>query len=247
MSDYRWNRSAFAASYDAGAAAIHPYYDEIHDTIVGLLPFAADDEFLFVDAAGGSGRLAEKFLRRFPRASALVFDQSEPMLALAAERLAQFGPRGRCAQARLQDDWTRLLDGPAGAVVSTSAIHHLEPEEKRALYARAFAALGPGGVLLNGDEVRPESDEEYLHVCRRWTAQKRERLAAGIIPAEFRTAIDQWEERNVRGFGQPRASGDDCHETAAAQLGYFREAGFAVADVPWQRELWAVLRGVKGP
>ena len=70
-------------------------------------------------------------------------------------------------------------------------------------------------------------------------------MASGAIPAGFHPAANGWIERNVTRFGEPKKNGDDCHETAAAQLGYFREAGFCVAEVAWSRELWSVLRGVK--
>ena len=70
-------------------------------------------------------------------------------------------------------------------------------------------------------------------------------LEPGAVPPLFHDALYGWIERNVTRFGQPKKSGDDCHETIAAQLNYFRAAGFRLADCPWQRDLWAILRGVK--
>jgi hypothetical protein len=51
--------------------------------------------------------------------------------------------------------------------------------------------------------------------------------------------------RNLDRFAEPRHTGDDCHETVATQLRYFLQADFATADAPWQRALWAMLRGSK--
>jgi hypothetical protein len=56
---------------------------------------------------------------------------------------------------------------------------------------------------------------------------------------------NKWIERNVTHFGGPRKSGEDCHETAAAELAYLQSAGFAVVDCPWHRHLWGILRGTK--
>jgi len=245
VADYRWNVTEFATAYDAAAEHIHPRYVEMQLAVLDLLPFATDAEILLVDAGGGSGRLIELFLDRFARATAIIVDQSETFLAIAERRLARFGGRAECRLARLQNDWTAGLPGTPDAVVSMSAIHHLDPAEKLDLYGRLHDALALRGVLLNGDEVRPADDAEYLARCRWWAEHMHRVSEAGLVPAAFRPAMLKWEERNVTRFGQPRVSGDDCHETVETQLGYFRAAGFARADCPWQKEMWAILRGVK--
>ncbi|MGQ0633477.1 MAG: class I SAM-dependent methyltransferase [Planctomycetaceae bacterium] len=245
MPDYRWNQMELAAEFDASAQHVHPRYLEIQDAIVDLLPFDVGDRFLLVDLGGGSGRLVEKILKRFTQARAVVVDQSAAFLELARQRLAPSRARAHCLLSRLQDDWRSKLPEKPRAIVSMSAIHHLEPAEKRSIYRTCCEALEPQGLLLNGDEVRPESDEEYLALCRQWVAHKNQMIAAGVIPTQMVAALHQWEERNVTRFGEPRKSGDDCHETVAAQLGYYRAAGFRQADVPWQQEMWAVLRGEK--
>jgi SAM-dependent methyltransferase len=245
MAEYRWNQSDLAAGYDKSAEHVHPHYLELQDTILDLLPFPRDAAVLLVDLGGGSGRLAERFLSRFPAARAVVVDQSDAFLEIANTRMAGAAGRGSCVQSRLQEDWLSKLPSAPAAIVSMSAIHHLSPEEKQTLYRRCSDALAEGGVLLNGDEVRPERDEDYLAECRTWAAHMRRVVDEGVIPLPMGDALRKWEERNVTQFGQPRQSGDDCHETIAAQLGYFREGGFAVADAPWHKQLWAVLRGVK--
>jgi SAM-dependent methyltransferase len=245
MPEYRWNQSDLAAGYDTAAEHVHPHYLELQETILNLLPFASDAEALLVDLGGGSGRLAERFLKRFPNARAVVVDQSPAFLEIAARRMAGSGGRGLCIESRLQEDWLGNLPAAPAAIVSMSAIHHLAPAEKQSLYRQCYEALAPGGVLLNGDEVRPEADDDYLAECRTWAAHMHKVIDAGLIPPSMGDAMRTWEERNVTQFGQPRRSGDDCHETSDAQLDYYRAAGFASADAPWQKQLWAVLRGRK--
>lgn len=244
---YRWNTSDFAIGYDASAEHVHPHYLALQDEILALLPSAKDGDGLIVDLGGGSGRLIERILDRFPRATGLVVDQSEPFLALAERRLDRFGPRAICLHARLQDSWKLQLPTLAAAVVSMSAIHHLDPAEKRVVYQQCFAALGKAGVLLNGDEVRTTDNATYRAHLWGWAGHMRRSMATGVIPPAFHAALEAWIDRNVTRFGEPKKSGDDCHETIETQLGYFRDAGFAAADCPWQREMWAVLRGVKSP
>ena len=245
MTTYRWNTSDFAIGYDAAADKIHPHYLEIQDVLIRHLPEELNRGGLVVDLGGGSGRLIERILDDRPAATAIILDQSEPFLALAERRLARFGSRAACQIARLQDAWGGLLPGQPAAIVSTSAIHHLEPLEKQALYRQCYELLAPGGVFLNGDEVRAVDDAAYRAELESWAAHMRRGMAEGSIGNIFHPALHKWIERNVTRFGEPKRSGDDCHESIEAQLGYFRQAGFAVADAPRQKGLWAVMRGVK--
>jgi tRNA (cmo5U34)-methyltransferase len=243
--NYRWNTSDFAVGYDASAQTVHPHYREIQDAILAGLSLASDATSLVVDLGGGSGRLVERVLDRWPGASGLVLDQSEAFLALAERRLARFGPRAACVKARLQDDFPSLLPQQPAAIVSMSAIHHLEPAEKQDVYRRCHEALVPGGLLLNGDEVRPAADDAYLAELQAWADHMLRSIAAGAVADVFHPALHTWIERNVSRFGQPKHSGDDCHETIQTQLDYLRSAGFDSADCPWHKALWAVLRAVK--
>ncbi|MCE9527000.1 MAG: class I SAM-dependent methyltransferase [Planctomycetales bacterium] len=246
MSEYRWNFSEFAVAYDQAAERIHPYYLELQDAILQNLSLPADTEALLVDMGGGSGRLIERALDKWPKARGLVLDQSEPFLALAERRLARFGSRTSCVLSRLQDDWQDLLSTSPAAIVSMSAIHHLDPAEKQTFYQRCWDALAPGGQLLNGDEVRPEEESRYLPILQEWVAMWEDGIASGSIPPGIHAALRGWTDRNVTRFGQPKQSGDDCHETAAVQVQYLRTAGFAEAKVFWHKKLWALLSATKG-
>ncbi|MEX0678504.1 MAG: methyltransferase [Pirellulales bacterium] len=242
---YRWNIADHAAGYDAAAHVIHPYYVEIQDTILDQVARPRDAEFLLVDLGGGSGRLSEKFLARFPRATAIVVDQSAPFLEIAASRMAPFAGRGTCLTARLQDDWASALPEAPTVITSMSAIHHLTPDEKRQLYQRAYEALVPLGILLNGDECRDADDAKYRARLEQWAAHLLQIVDDGRVSETMRPMFEKWKERNVTRFDQPRASGDDCHETVEAQLGYLCDCGFRSVGTPWRKEMWAVLEGVK--
>ena len=243
---YRWNISAFAAGYDVAAALIHPHYTKVQDQLLEMLASRLEQGGWVADLGGGSGRLGEKILERFPLAKMIVVDQSEPFLAIAERRMTRFQGRGRCVQARLQDDWRTAFPEPPIALVSTSAIHHLEPAEKQSVYQRCFDALAPGGMLLNGDEVRPEDDTAYRNLVERWAAHMNRLIEDRRIPEAMNDVLRQWITRNVERFGEPRKSGDDCHETLATQLDYLRQCGFQEVGCPWQQELWAILAATKG-
>ena len=77
-----------------------------------------------------------------------------------------------------------------------SAIHHLEPAEKAALYERCYHSLAPGGLLLNGDEVRPPDETEYRAELTQWADHMRREMAGGFWPISghlrFRTKEPAW-------------------------------------------------------
>lgn len=238
---YRWNAQQAAADYDQAAPVIHPLYDEVQQAVLGSLPFSPTDAPHVIDLGGGSGRLAERVLESFPRATVTVVDQSEAFLGLARERLKRFGPRFDLRVQRAQDDW-RSVAGSPDAIVSTSALHHLDGGEKSALFAECRDALAAThGVFINGDEYRPPSDATYRDYLEEWGQHMRSSVAAGLIPDTFGEVVDRWEERNLAGFGGPRASGDDCHETVEEQIARLYGAGFRDARVAWGERLWAVL------
>jgi tRNA (cmo5U34)-methyltransferase len=243
--NYRWNTSAAAEAFDQAAQHIHPLYTTVQDEILSRLPFDAAESLLLVDLGGGSGRLVERVLEQFSGARAVVVDQSEPFLALAERRLQRFGQRAAFLKHRLQDDWLADLPAAPQAIVSMSAIHHLDPGEKQTLYARCFESLAPGGLLMNGDEYRPESDADYLAALQRWSDHKDAASQQGLIPKSFDPVFDAWYDRNIRRFGQPQQSGDDCHETIASQIATLQNVGFGRVEAVWAEGMWGLLTAVK--
>jgi tRNA (cmo5U34)-methyltransferase len=238
---YRWNTSAAAEAYDDAAPAIHPHYGAVQNAILDRVPFRPSEPFVVVDLGAGSGRLAERLLAQHGGVRAVLVDQSEPFLALAERKLQPFASRVTFVQRRLQDDWSAELTTAPDVIVSTSAIHHLEPKEKRALFARCYAALKPGGLFINGDEYRPADDDAYRALLEDWSSHMYTALDAGRIPESFRQTIDNWYDRNIRRFEEPKKSGDDCLETIETQSGYLREVGFADVEIAWAEKLWAVV------
>ncbi len=113
-----------------------------------------------LDLGTGDGRLPALLAEALPGLEVVAIDNSELMLAAAAERLA-----GDRRLALLEHDLALPLPdlGPFDAVVSCMAIHHLEHERKRALYGEVFGALAPGGVFANLEHVA--SPTRALHLA----------------------------------------------------------------------------------
>jgi tRNA (cmo5U34)-methyltransferase len=118
-----------------------------------------------------------------------------------------------------------LPPGAWDAVVSALAIHHLPDDGKRRLFARVAAALAPGGVFVNAEQVAGPSPFFDALYARWHEASAR---AAGSDDAEWRGA----EER----------MSFDRTATVEAQLGWLREAGLD-ADCLYKHHRFAVLVG----
>ena len=242
-SNYRWNAASYAASYDNAVSAIHPYYPDVQNALLDALPFSQKHFTRVVDLGGGSGRLLQKLLKRYPNAKATLVDPSQPFLDLARQRLSDFSGRVSYELIRAQDAWDKAC-GPVDAIISTSALHHLDATEKNAVFRRCHEAITPGGVFLNGDEYRPPSDARYRELLDEWGDHMASQLATGAIPETFGEMIDKWRRRNLDGFGGPRQSGDDCHETVEEQTARLYGAGFSRVETVWRDRLWAVLRAI---
>jgi tRNA (cmo5U34)-methyltransferase len=128
-----------------------PHRETAEELLLAALPARVGR---FLDLGSGDGRLLSLVRERHPAAHGIGLDLSEPMLARAAEWLG--GEPG--IELRRHDLASPLAEpGPFDAIVSGLAIHHLEDERKRALFAEVQALLGPGGVFANLDLVSSAS------------------------------------------------------------------------------------------
>ena len=130
------------ASY---ASLIHeevPAYDELQQRVAGEA--RGIDVERALDLGAGTGETTRALRAVHPDAVIVAVDASSAMLA-------QIDVAGVVAKvARLQD---ALPDGPFDLVVSALAVHHLDPHEKRDLFARVHAVLRAGGRFVLGDVV----------------------------------------------------------------------------------------------
>lgn len=130
-----------------------PHRNTAEELLLAAFPQRIDR---FLDLGTGDGRLLALVRDRHPRAEAIGLDSSEPMLARAMERLGD----DASTELRAHDLGRPLTEsGTMDAVVSGLAIHHLEHDRKRELFAEVQALLAPGGVFANLDLVAPASPQ----------------------------------------------------------------------------------------
>lgn len=165
-----------------------------------------------LDIGTGDGRLLALLLDDRQAALGVGIDFSPIMLEAARERFAG-NRRVELVEHDLDEPLPPL--GRFDAVVSSMAIHHLEHERKRSLYAEAFDLLEPGGVFANFEHVA--SPTPRLHTA-------------------FFAAIEEPLENE---------DPSDRLLDVETQLGWLREICFTDVDCYWKWLEMALLIGVK--
>jgi tRNA (cmo5U34)-methyltransferase len=211
--------SAHAAEYDALRRRLVPDYDGFYGAAVEVLERVAGDVRRVLDLGAGTGLLSAAIADAFPGVAIELLDASQAMLALAQRRLGE-----AVSAVHLADMSGALPAGPFDAVVSALAIHHLEHLDQRALMAHVYAALRPGGVFVNAEQVDAPTPELTGLYERRWAEDCR---ALGAAEQE----IDAARERMRH---------DRCTDVET-QLAWLRDAGFATADCIYKSWRFAVL------
>lgn len=225
-------RNAFnddALIYDRSRRQMVPCFDELYSTAAGLIPFPRERAFEVLDLGAGTGVLSQFIAARYPQAKILLADIAPEMLKLARERFEREGDAVSSRLAyRLLDHGHDPIPGTFDAIVSALSIHHLENDEKRALFARIHAALRHGGTFVNAEVILGETGELERHANEEW---KRAARAAGASEVDLASAVE-------------RQKHDRC-ATLDAQMNWLRELGFHEVASSYRNLIFAVYSGRK--
>jgi tRNA (cmo5U34)-methyltransferase len=209
------------SDYDRQILTFIPYYADILDAAAGALDALDRPARTLVDLGTGSGALAARCAKRLPGVRVVGVDSDAAMLAMAKRRL---GPRLTTIVGSFE-----TVPIPACDVVTASfSLHHVAaPAAKRAVFAKAFDALRPGGVLIDADCTLNANHR----LRKRDHAEWRRHLATVHGRAGAASFLRAW-------------AGEDTYFTLDVEAGLLREVGFAV-DVVWRRGSFSVIAGVK--
>lgn len=203
-----------AAEFDELIVRLIPRYNEMIDAMIAVIPFQTDQPLQVIDLGCGTGTVALRVKKQFPRARITCLDLAENMLALARAKLAAYD-----GMEFVQGDFlAHPYEGPYDVAVSSLALHHLQTDEdKQKFYRRLFGALTPGGVF--------------------WTAD----AALGATPALNQTYMEKWKEYMRRsmteGQIEERFAKDAQEDRPAALADHFRwleQAGFVAPEIVWR-------------
>ena len=193
-----------------------------------------------LDLAGGTGTITLRTLARFGGAEATVLDQDPVLLAIAEATLRD---RARIVSADLnRPSWTEQAGGGFDAVLTATALHWLEADRVRDLYAEIRTVLRPGGIFVNADHMPDDDLGDFGKLLQsRADARREARYAAGAV----RSWRDWWRHVETDDALRPllaereRIYPSESHTAewtppAAWHIAALREAGFATAGLLWR-------------
>ena len=105
----------------------------------------------------GPGYMARHILERNDTITYEGLDFSEVFFDVAKNTIGPFLPRVTLTKADLMDQtWPKTLSRQPVTIISTWALHDLGGQQAIAdVYARCHETLPKGGILLNGDFIKP--------------------------------------------------------------------------------------------
>jgi len=224
------------------------------DSVRGAIPFAQEHFAImlqivangrqpvrrFLDLGAGDGVLSAVLLARYPAAEPVLVDFSPPMLAAAKERLAPLATQPTFVQADLATPaWRGAVEAytPFDAIVSSFAIHHLEDERKRALYAELLDLLTPAGTFAHIEHVAPDTP---------WMARVFEEAMIDAI-WEYGRRSDQSLTRDAAAAAYASRLDRDANRLAPldVQCAWLRDAGYTEVTAPFRWYEIAVFGGYR--
>ena len=214
-----------ARDYDRARRQLVPCFDDFYRTAVELLSFSRDQAIDVLDLGAGTGLLSGFIATEFPVARLTLVDVAPQMLERARERFAGHRDRVRFVIADLA---TVQIEESYDAIVSALAIHHLEDESKRRLFKKIHAALKPGGVFINAEQVAGPTLAIERRYRESWLTRVR---ALGVAENDLAAALERMKL--------------DRSATVEAQLGWLREAGFVGVDCAYKDGMFAVITASK--
>jgi tRNA (cmo5U34)-methyltransferase len=210
----------------------------LFDFACDLFPFEANATMRVLDIGAGYGAFAATVLERFPNATVVGLDFSEPMMAVGRERMARFGQRfayhvGDIARGELPAD----LRVPFDPAVASASIVHLPTELKQRMYGGVLRVLRPGGCFFNVDRVSPPN-AEMRDWYRVWAERERQHSSSQLhAPNQHgRMLHHQFDTEAAR---------HHHFETEADMLALLHAAGFVQVDCFYKRLLQTVIGGFK--
>lgn len=225
-----------------------PQREHMFTLMVDIVHAVLGDDLLVLDLACGPGAVSERLLARLPRARSVAIDMDPVLLAIGRGAFDTLGGRLRWVDQDLRDpDWTKAVgDQPFDAVLTTTALHWLSPEDLTATYRRIAAILRPGGLMLNGDRLRFDDRSRTCGEVTDALTRIRDESASA------QDSIDNWDdwwrsvslrptmarlvEERARRFSHPDDESKPTFRrpTLAFHLGALADAGFREMETMWQ-------------
>lgn len=190
-----WQQAQTTTWYQEVRSGI-PFADAQFDVVKSVLRAHGATVNHVLDLGSGDGIATATIADEFDVREATLVDFSPPMLDDARLRAAGWGIDVAVVEGDLADPhWIDGVRGrdPFDLVISRFAIHHVEDDRKRALYAEVFGLLRAGGWFVNIEHVS-SVNEHYTAAFDALTVESIASVSPGRsleeVAEEFRSRDD---------------------------------------------------------
>lgn len=162
LDHHDWSSRSYVSQWAEGQDTKEADRQEVFGLMAKTIPYEKDAVIRILDVGAGYGALAQFILNHFSNASAVCHDGSDEMAKLGRKRMAPLKKRVKYVLCDLsKPGWSKKIDGPFEAAVSSIAIHNVRSHEIiRSIYGEIFSLVAPGGCFLNFDRMTPSLDQQ---------------------------------------------------------------------------------------
>ncbi|GAA3388646.1 class I SAM-dependent methyltransferase [Cryptosporangium minutisporangium] len=226
--------------WDAQQAAYIAGREQRFTAMLDVVELTVGGDRTIVDLGCGPGSLTRRLLDRFPDTRVVAVDYDPVLLALARATLTEYGSRVTVLDTDLRDAGWASFAGEVSAMVSTTALHWLAPDQLIRLYAQIRDRLSPSGVLLDGDHFRFGDRDPALRTI---AADHDDLTQRAAFAAGAEDWASWWDAASAHPLLQPHVAERDRRygrrtstpeTTVDFRLAALRQAGFGAVGTVWQ-------------
>lgn len=213
-----------AIKYDSIIIKLIPYYKEMVQAIIATIPFQSDKKIDIIDLGCGTGTISHAIQQQYGEAKFTLVDIAENMLKIAEQKLGK-----NCTY--INSDFNSFdFDKQYDVIVSSLALHHLETDsDKQLFYNKIYKALKDGGVFINGDVIKAQTDKFQDTFIEKWVAYMNRSV-------DIKEINEKW---------LPNYYAEDRPIPLMSHLEMLKNAGFKDIDVVWKYYGFSVYKGGK--
>lgn len=213
-----------AIKYDSIIIKLIPYYKEMVQAIIAAIPFQSDKVIDIIDLGCGTGTISHAIQQQYGEAKFTLVDIAENMLKIAEQKLGK-----NCTY--INSDFNSFdFDKQYDVIVSSLALHHLETDsDKQLFYNKIYKALKDGGVFINGDVIKAQTDKLQDTFIEKWVSYMNRSV-------DIKEINEKW---------QPNYYAEDRPIPLMNHLEMLNNAGFKDIDVVWKYYGFSVYKGDK--
>ncbi|MEM7033498.1 MAG: class I SAM-dependent methyltransferase [Chloroflexota bacterium] len=255
MTTIDWEK--WLTRWDKQQVGYLPEREARFEAMLSVLEVLLPPDFVALDLCCGPGSISQRLLTRFPQARSMAVDLDPVLLALGQGALQTMDGRLSWVEANIGDpDWLEKIgEITFDAVLSTTALHWLNTTDLVRLYHQLGNLLRPGGVFLNGDNMKFGNHLPSLQKVATVTLEQQwadETFAQGGVETWQQWWDDFGQEPGIADLiaeRERRFVWDTPHNINNAgrdlQTGALQDAGFQEVGIIWQRFDDCVLMAVR--